>query len=241
MTDMVKQIERVHICEDGTKLTLLPVRMVALQTAVAAVEGEFRARGKKIDPPTYEIKTISGEIEVHELTEEDITADDDGFWEPRELRRHKTAWREHKAALNEMEKAQAEREFKALFTLGIDHDAPEDDDWTRELAFLGISIPKPEDDPYGFERKFCYLWYVVLSATDKAMLQTKLMMLSAGGSVSEDQMARFQDIIQPAMEKQIRQGVENAIGQLEEAIRDVVDEPAPVGDNDSEGMAPDPG
>lgn len=226
---MTKRLLREYTTEQDVLLKLKPVRMVTTQTAVAIVEQEWRDRGEPIDAPTYQIKTVAGEIEEHELTEELLA--DESAWTPEEMRTNRAKWSEHRKALARLQEAQAEKQMKVMIGLGIDCEVP-DDGWEDELAYAGITVP---DNP--IDRKFYYIWHVATSPFDKGQLQAQLQLVNAGKIVTEADLDRFQGSVQSALAGPVRAHIEKTLQDVE---RQLVADSEAMGDGDGSELGADP-
>ena len=221
------------ITETGVELRLRAVRMVAMQVALAELERRWREKGEPIDAPTFEIKTVAGVVEEHELSEEMVSSADD--WDTKEeYRRNKARWLEHLDACERLEEAKAEQQVRVYIALGVDVDMPTDDMWERELTYIGLTVPG-EDDPVG--RKFYYVWHVATSPFDKGILQAQLSLLAAGKMVTEEDLDRFQDIVRSSVEKPARAHIKEALQEFE---RDLVASAEAMGDGSGGSDSEDP-
>lgn len=147
---MAKQNKRrlVVTLEDGTEFTVSPVSQTLITMAAQAVHNEYAERGEKITPPTYTVKTATGESEeVHDATT--IETDED-----------RKAWGEYQETLKRMKAEMDERTMMAWLT-GVNIDVPEDGEWRERQEFLGVEIPEKP-----MQLKYHYLTTEVLTTPD---------------------------------------------------------------------------
>lgn len=121
----------------GEDLPIGPISLLDVQLAQQAVVQEFRLRGEPIDPPTYSVETIGGDIEYHPHTA--VTIKDAS---PEEV----TAFTLHLEAINRMNAA-IERRTKLVYYEGIKVNLPADDAWaTRREQLFGEIIPTDPEE-----------------------------------------------------------------------------------------------
>jgi len=151
-------MSEIFVTSTGVEITLKnisPALMAMVRTSV-----EFPKR------PTYEAKTVAGDIEVHEHDETTLETDED-----------REAWDRYLVEFMQAEQERALRVGNALFKRGIDYEAlelPEDDRWIKEQKELGVKVPK---DP--LERKRHWLETEAFTTEDDIrQLSLRLMALS---------------------------------------------------------------
>lgn len=83
--------------------------------------------------PTYEAKTITGEVEIHE---HDLTTLD--------TPEAQKEWAEYEKALAERSSLVTQRMLDVFILRGLDIELPEDDSWAEDQVFLGIDVPTDE-------------------------------------------------------------------------------------------------
>lgn len=110
---------------EGIKLKIRPVAQRKLAMLQAA--------RREIKPPTYEIKSVGGEVSVFEHDETTLESTED-----------RQAWAKYLAE-KEKERAEFMEKFVAVvLSDGVIFEMPEDDEWRKRQEWQGIAIPEGE-------------------------------------------------------------------------------------------------
>lgn len=168
--------EKPHFyTEDGRKVPICSISLTDLKMAEIGIRQEYAERGEPIDPPTYEVKTVGGDVITHFLDETCLEATGN----PEETVRRKTAWLNHLDALSRM-KAEIGAVTNDIFLDGIDVTLPEDKSWIEIKRKRHIRVP---DDPE--EQLRAYKVGVILrTPRDFVLAQQAIIFLSSSGAVS---------------------------------------------------------
>ena len=158
-----------------------------------------RLAHKLPDPPTYEIKSITGAVEKHFHDETTLETDED-----------RAAWSayiaERDAALVE-----ANRAFMRLvFLRGVECEMPSDDTWAREQRLMGIDVPTD-----ALEKRLHYLETEVVATAQDADAIVRGVLEASG--VPQEALAQAEDTFRHSPQ---RDAVEPADGQAEQVDDD---------------------
>jgi hypothetical protein len=137
------------------------------------------------DPPTYEVTTAAGEIEVHEHNETTLETEEE-----------KAAWEHYQALLHAAQEAQKERLIKLLLMKGIDFDMPVvgEGDWLEMQEFLGLEIPEKNLD-----RRYHYIMTELVGTPEDLAEIMEGVMRKSG--VPEEALAEARKSFRGALEK----------------------------------------
>jgi len=210
----MKDVTQKYKLTNGETIVCRPVPAVLIQMGMNELEKQWRNEGRMVDKPRF--KPSFGDAEVmgvvplvdHFVDEERGINSLDDPDDPRKTMINWAMWRQYEADSAALAQAQEELQFKLLFTHGIDYEVPPDDEWADKIAPMEIEVD-PED------RKFQYLWYVLLTPVDVAELRAYLALLAAGEMVTREQMARFRRAIRPSMERAVGANIDDALTELE--------------------------
>lgn len=198
------------------------VRAVSLtirQLVEQRVRREFEAAGEPLDPPTYEVKLASGQVqnEAHDETTLDTIED-------------KVLWNIHQKALLRLRMKQNVEVMKVKFVRGIVYDwPPADANWEANQQMLGIEIPAGD-----FEKRYHYLTTEVLaSPEDELRAMQAIDTLSYAGMYREEDIAAAVDGFRYNL---LRAGILSGLADEKEQVE--LQRPAPGG-QDSEGVGAD--
>lgn len=186
---------------DGREILLRPISSFLLNKVKLDLEAEWRARGEPLDPPTFTMTTVTGEIETLPYALE--TATQDG---PETL----ALWNAHVEATSALNQAV----FMAwtricLFDGLIEPKDYQDERWAKRQAFMGVTVPT---DPN--ERWWHYITTVLLSEVeDQAEATMRIMGLSGRGGMSEEDVAAAVS----AFRHQVRVNQDNAGARAKQA------------------------
>ena len=185
-------MSEIFVTSTGVEITLKsisPVLMAKVRTSV-----EFPKR------PTYEAKTITGDIEVHEHDETTLETDGD-----------REAWQRYLVEFMQAEQEQARRVGNALFKRGIDYEVlelPEDDRWIKEQKELGVKVPK---DPLERKRH----WLETEAFTTEVEIQRLSLRLMAMSGVSEEVLEAAERSFRGEVGRDATSGPEDQGGSVE--------------------------
>lgn len=105
---------------------------------------------KPPEPPTYEAKTVAGDVEIHVHDETTLTTDEE-----------KAAWAKYQMDLAAYSSEMSDRMSRVLLHRGIEFDYDPEGEWADDQRFLDIEIP---DDPR--DRRLHYLMTEIFLTTD---------------------------------------------------------------------------
>jgi len=150
----------------GVELILKPISPL--------LAGKVRTSVIWPEKPTYQAKTVSGEIEEHPHDETTLETDED-----------KAAWLKYLLATAQAEGELNERISKMLFKRGIDYKTlklPKNESWIAEQEDMGITVP---DDP--LQRKMHYVETELLASKEE--IKSLILRLMAMSGVDEEVIA----------------------------------------------------
>jgi len=192
-----------YTTEKGVDLELKGIAPALIERVKSEVARRFRAEGKPIDPPRFELKMAGGDMQAFPLTERNLYPSD-----PEEAERRQALWNAYQIARAELLEAQTEAEVEFLFTWGISFDMPEDDSWQRMLRKAGQEIPEDPD-----ELRFCYLWYHLLTPIEVQKLLAELNILNYGKAVSPEDVASFRRELSDSVSRRARELLGGAVSR----------------------------
>ena len=115
----------------GQELTLLPVGRRFVQQILSKPE-----MPKK---PTYEAKTVSGHVEVHEHDEKSVETDEE-----------KAEWLDYQIAQKEVMDERLSNLTMFLLIEGVADDPPPLDEWSVNLKRWGLEVPDDSEELKAF-------------------------------------------------------------------------------------------
>lgn len=121
------QIFTRYTSSRGTEALIFPMPPMLMEKIEQAVEAQL---GPRPEPPTYTIKTASGDEETHFHTEDTLETDED-----------RDAWDEYEENSAEWDNELNSRMLRAIQLECIKPADPEDTEWAERLEFLGIPVP----------------------------------------------------------------------------------------------------
>jgi hypothetical protein len=159
-----------------------------------AIEADFIAKGKPILPhPTYEITTVTGDIETHEHDATTLVKEGD----PEQTEKNKAQWQEYVLQQNEMQAEYSTRSMKMVLLAVQAKPTPE---WREEMAVLGIPTPPPNS----VEERYSFIeTHVIQSPEDLSKLMALVFRLS--GLISEEAVAEAESTFQGIVERAFTQ------------------------------------
>lgn len=217
--------ERFFETTAGEKIKIQPISILDLQLAQDAVKREFRDRGEQIDPPTYKVDVLGGEVEYHPYTEESIK--DAG-------EEDKAAWDAHLEATEKM-KLEVEGRTALVFLEGILVDLPEDDTWIkRRKRLFGEVVPEDKE-----ERLLHYVNHILLKTpADQEDLTFAIYRLSMTGA-NKEAIQAMEELFRGEMDEAGREGLEAIKALTEKKAKDLVLQPPATGRSSSKGAGND--
>lgn len=209
----------------GIKIGIQPISHLDLQLAQNAVRAEFEERGEPIDPPTYEVPLLGGEVEHHPYTEKSI--EDAG-------EEDKAAWEAHIVATGRLETA-IQKRTGLVFLEGMTFEMPKGDAWIkRRKRMFGEDVPEDEE-----ERWLYYVNNVLLKTpADKEGLTWSIYQLSLTGA-SKEAIQAMEELFRGEMDAARRPGLEALKALTEEKTEDLVLQPAATGSAGGESKGND--
>ena len=151
------------------------------------------------DPPTYEVKSVTGVTETHYHDETTLETDDD-----------RAAWAAYIAA-RDAELVEANRAFMRLvFLRGVECAMPGDDTWEREQALMGIDVPID-----AIEKRLHYLETEVVATVQDADVIVRGVLEASG--VPQEALAQAEDTFRHSPR---RDAIEQTGGQAEQVDDD---------------------
>lgn len=166
----------------GVEVKLRPVSAERIDKIGRRMTEQARARGEPVDPPMYEAKTVTGEIEKHPHDETTLETDQD-----------REAWKQHRAASAALDSAIALRVMDYCFLQGVVTDGPTPE-WRKMQEWLGEETP---EDP--LDLKLLYIKTGLLETQiDMALAFAEIGKLTAAGNSAvveamADFLASFRD------------------------------------------------
>ncbi len=210
--------------ESGLEIKLKAVREVTLELAAAAAEEEMRKAGTLLDQPTFERKTLGGEImhfpirppqpERRDPATGMIVQDGDPGnifvqGDPDETALRQAKWDRYQQNRMQLWTEQIKRRYEALLYFGFDMGAiPPDEEWLAEEIEFGIAAPKNAR-----ERVVRYI-AKMLTERDVARGIAILKAMMSGRGASEEQIAEFERLFRSSV------GGHDA-GRFEDALKDL--------------------
>lgn len=186
------------LTDAGREVVLQPVSHVLLSEIRVSTANRMREAGKPIDPPTYESKLLSGNVEINEYDADSLEyplewalaeVEDGDEEKAKKLAAQKTAeavrrWNAHLKAVEELEIEVNTKERNFLFQAGVqswDGGRVVPQEWAKMLELSGFTIPT---DPIELE-----YYYVIrgllLTALDQVEATRRIMALTARGVNNE--------------------------------------------------------
>lgn len=177
--------EQVLVTTEGREVRLRPVSLAMLQELQIAARKSALAAGEPIEPPTYAVTTVSGDIERHPHDASTLESDED-----------RAAWELHQAALQKMEADANQRAVRYLLTEGVLCEEPPEE-WVQRMTWLGVEVAE-----HPLERRMQYLEREVLrTAADIMRVVQTVMHLSAEGSKAiQERLSVLDDLFRRALE-----------------------------------------
>lgn len=209
-----------YTTEDGTEILLKAVRPVQIDIAQRKIEQEWRDRGRVIDPPQFKIeferKIGTAEIWADHRYDptkgiDTLTVPDD----PRQTAINHALWQQYESDRAELEEELTEAQFRLFVTFGIECEMPDDDQWERELALIGVDTAEDSD-----ERRFNYLWFYLLSPFDKYEVAARIQFLSQGRLATEDRRRSFRGSLRSAMERAVGTELDRIVDGFQQYAQD---------------------
>ena len=191
--------------EKGATLRLTGISPALVDRLVSEVESRFRKEGEPVDAPTYQLKTVGGDLQTFALTEKALNPQD-----PDEAELRQARWAAYQTALANLIEAQSEARMKFLFTWAVGVDMPKDDSWQRLVKAAGVEIPTDPD-----ELRFTYLWYYLLTPFEVQSVYAELQMIAYGKAVSDDDVKSFRKGLQDSVWRAAREVIGRAVSGVE--------------------------
>ena len=148
------------------------------------------------DVPTYEAKTVAGEVEIHKHV---VKYDKEGNLVGTTLNGDEewAMWREYQEARSKAIGDRMENAVKFLMCQCVDYDPPPVGDWSLDFAAWGLEPPDAEDKQ---AHKLFWIENELLpDPDDLARLVSRLYVL--GGIVGEDQAANLERFFRLTVER----------------------------------------
>src|SRR3990172_472597 len=130
----------------GTYTTSRGVKVTynGIATLIDALQSSLNAR--KPIAPTYEVKSLAGNSEIHAHDETTLETEAD-----------RAAWSEYQAKLAAWSDESQRSLMRLILLRGISVELPSDSDWEKQQAFAGIVVPQDT-----MEKRMHYLQTEVL-------------------------------------------------------------------------------
>ena len=191
---MAKEVktEKFH-ASTGHDFTIVSVPSYFFKQISLSLEEEFEREGKSIKVPTYEIKTVAGDVEIHDLDPESLEHPED----PEETERRKEAWTAYQRNLVEFKSEESDRLADASLYYGVDLRDDEEytsGNWVKPLKRFGLEVPEDE-----VERKLFYLKNFCFNQADIIMLIARIQFLSLSGVVDQKAIEAAEDFFRGQM------------------------------------------
>ncbi len=200
--------KNVFVTKDGNRIPLRRVAPLLME--------KVRQSVKLPTPPTYEVETVGGDIEIHIHDETTLESDED-----------RAAWAAYQTAQAQANNDLMEKILRLLFAKATGDVVPAGDEWIKEQTYLGVEVP---DDPLG--RKIHYIQTELLTHTGDIMsfMSAAVALTGLDEEVVEAAEATFRN--------QVRQAGENPVADTPEPApnREVVALPDVSGGGGSKGV-----
>ena len=185
------EVERnIYETMDGVQVFCKPISLVDLNLIEGRILEYYRNEGHPVDPPTFEIKTVGGDVEIHEITKDTLIAQNqDGTTNEEKSEERRQLFLAHLDALQLAEEEIADIR-QEIYLEGMDVNLPEDGKWIDKMRRWRIEIPDDEN-----ELKDLYLNKVVFKAPkDMFGCITFIMEISVDGLVSQEEKESLSDL-----------------------------------------------
>lgn len=170
----------------GDVIEIRPISILDLQLAESAAKKWCKEQGYKLEPPTYEVEALGGEIEYHPHSEITIQEVEDG--------KVLAEWEDYLQD-NQRMREEVQKRTAYVFLDGMVINLPQDDSWAkRRERLFGETIPTNEDD-----LKLYYVNNVLLKTpADKQNIMLEIQKLSLTG-VSEEAIQAMENLFRRRM------------------------------------------
>ena len=155
---------------EGRTVAVVRVPWYRIAKIQQKVETEFREAERPLDVPTYEVKTFTGEIEVHEHDADSVSTDEE-----------KEAWAEHATAVEELENEQLSRRNKYILRNGIIVSEADLEAWATEQQAQGYEPSEDEET-----RRWEYISDLLKTPEDTMMTIMRITSMSLNPGISEE-------------------------------------------------------
>ncbi len=185
-----------YTTQKGMTIKLIALSQIMIEMMRGAAVTEFREAGEPIATPTYEAKTVAGDIEELPLDEKSLEVKGD----EEETKRRTDAWAAHEDALERLMAAQRKRVLTYHFGNGIDIEIP--GSWEVWMKKYGIEVP---EDPE--ERMTCYIMTSVLPSQDEMWDVTiRLTALANNADLTPEMLAAAEATFRNKVRTEVRDG-----------------------------------
>ncbi len=170
--------KNVFVTKDGNRIPLRRVAPLLME--------KVRQSVKLPTPPTYEVETVGGDIEIHVHDETTLETDED-----------RAAWAAYQTAQAQANGDLMEKILRLLFAKATGDVVPAGDEWIKEQQYLGVDVP---DDPLG--RKIHYIQTELLTHTGDIMafMSAAVALTGVDEEVVESAEATFRNQVRQAGE-----------------------------------------
>lgn len=189
----------VLVTDGGHTYPIHPVSEYLINKAVQAAEKRFRALGKPLSPPQYEVEMAGGAKKLFDHDEKSVQGDPV----------LEAEWAAYQAAKAELAEAQELARMQAMLS-AIDVEVPDDDGWKRRQLRLGIEIPEDAAE----------LWWhyltteVIVTYADMMQAVQKITLLTNRGAVKEEDLNAVFDSFQRDVQQNTAQKLATDAGTL---------------------------
>ena len=181
----------------GTYTTSRGVKVTynGIATLIDALQSSLNAR--KPIAPTYEVKSLAGNSEIHAHDETTLETEAD-----------RAAWLEYQTKLAAWSDESQRSLMRLILLRGISVELPSDSDWEKQQAFAGIVVPQD-----AMEKRMHYLQTEVLgSVADYQMMVVGVMRVSG---VPEDLLSQVESSFRRSLGRDGNRETAGATGQVE--------------------------
>ena len=185
------EVERnIYETMDGIQVFCKPISLVDLNLVEGRVLEYYREEGYPVDPPTFEIKTVGGDIEYHEINKDSLIAQNqDGTKNEEKSEERRKLFLAHLDAIQLVDQEVAEIR-QEIYLEGMDVNLPDDTAWIEKLRRWRVEIPEDKD-----ELKDLYLNRIVFkSPKDMVGCIAFIMEISVDGLVSQEEKESLSDL-----------------------------------------------
>jgi len=236
-----------YTTEAGVRIELVPVRETVLLLAAEKATRAFREAGEPIDPPTFQLESVGGDVVTvpHRPPTEDVLDPETGkvlrkadagtldVDDPKQTAYNWAVWRRHQDAVMRLQTARLLETMQAYYYFGVKCTIPPDEEWLTEQRAFGLPIEEIINDP--IKRKVHYIVTVLLTPREQVVVQHLLRTMTQGKAVSKEQVSELEDLFRRAAGQLDGAAIDETLAEL----RALVGPPTADGVKDGESVGSD--